>query len=172
MITYTSLGRYSKFPNEILWCAIQADLMSLRVLALPWCIKLQEHKTSVAVWSQRSSFWRNFTKGVPSSYQDKEEAGRVVSVNPTPPLPPSLHGDARWGIRWRHNHTDTHTRADSLSTSPSLAFLFWEATLGITPSAPPEPVAKPQPKRTNSLSSLPEAKKHNIVLQHLASAAF
>lgn len=33
--------------------------------------------------------------------------------------------------------TLTHTRRFSLTSSPSLAFLFWEATLGITPSAPP-----------------------------------
>lgn len=126
------------YSITLVWCASQVDLMSPRVLALPWCIKLQEHKTSVAVWSQRSSFWRNFTKGVPSSIKTRKRPGRrVVSVNPTPSLPPCSSTGTRAGGSVDVTITLTHARADSLSHSPSLAFLFWEATLGITPSAPP-----------------------------------
>lgn len=113
----------------------------------------------------------NFHQGS-SLLLSRQGRGRAGSLGqPHSPLPPSLHGDARWGIRWRHNHTDTH--AQILSHFFSLSrFSILGSDARNNPVSPPEPVAKPQPKRTNSLSSLPEAKTDNIVLQHLASAAF
>lgn len=76
---------------------------------------IRSHKTSVAVRSRRSSFWRNFTKGVPFSYQDKEEAGRVDSVNPTPPSSRSTGTRAGGSDDVRITLTHTYARAQILS---------------------------------------------------------
>ncbi len=81
--------------------------------------------------------------GVPFSTKTRKRPGRrVVSVNPTPSLPPAApRGRALGDPLTSQSHG--HTRAQILSPSPSLAFLFWEATLGIPPP-PPSIVVAPQ----------------------------